>query len=191
MAHSGCIFRARSQCSIHKTWGTQSCPEGRVVYLICPTKPADPHFWGFVPHSRDTKYYFYTLWFFIQVLRQIIYGYYGWYQCMNYQTCEMTAKWLLLKVMYDLLFYFLYNQRFCSISINTMSKMCHFILRKQGKNCQYNFKYLYKMVYSHFYIKIKFLLPPITAEIEDFLFQTLIQVAILWLVELRLVQTTQ
>jgi hypothetical protein len=27
----------------------------------------------------------------------------GWYQCMNYQTCEMTAKWLLLKVMYDLL----------------------------------------------------------------------------------------
>jgi len=65
MALSGRIFRARSQCSIRKTWGTQSFPEGQVVYLICTTKPANTHVGGS---------YFYTLGLFIQVLRQIIYG---------------------------------------------------------------------------------------------------------------------
>ena len=56
--------------------------EGQVVYLICTTKPANTHVGGS---------YFYTLGFFIQVLRQIIYGHYGWRWMIS--VYELSNMW--------------------------------------------------------------------------------------------------
>jgi len=171
MTHPGCIFRARSQCSIHKSWGTQSSPEGRVVYLICPTKPADPHFWGFVPHNRHQIIFLYLVVLHPGVTTNNI-----WTLWMI-PVDELSNMWddsqMVTIESYGRFFFsfFYYPQRLCYISMNTMSKMCHFILRKQGAEIVSIILNISRKWFTHIFIlKSRFYSHPLQP-IEDFLFQ--------------------